>query len=81
MNTYERREPIKGDIIKAPIQEHIENVPGNDYQSTFYPKRTRFVTVSTPSNNGNFLAKDARGRLFWFNWITDDITVLRRANG
>jgi len=39
----------------------------------------KYIAQEFPSNNGNFKAVDAEGRMRWFNTVTDDIKVQENA--
>lgn len=56
----------RGSIVRGHDYAFID-WPGGRWEDHFVPVRKLFVAMEAPSNNGNFKAKDSRGRVFWLN--------------
>jgi len=56
----------KGTIVTV-IKETFIEFPGERWESHFAPMKKHYIALETPSNNGNFRAKDSRGRVTWLH--------------
>ena len=66
-----------GDIVKVRTRIYVY-YQGGDWKDHFTDGFKTYVVRDIPTNNGNFTARDDKGRMIWLNTVTDDIQVVKR---
>lgn len=67
-----------GDIVRIPRRIFCD-FPTEHWDRHFAESTQLFVIRDYSSNNGNVLARDNHGRLYWFNTVTDDIELVKKS--
>ena len=67
-----------GDIVTIKTQKYID-YPGGEWRGHFAKIKKHLIVLNTPTNSGQFKAKDSTGRIYYHIYEHDVIAVKRRA--